>query len=126
MQWMQITHPSLARLYLKSLAKAEIEEFWCLALNSQKHVVRRKMLFRGTVDQCPIHPRDVFRFAIAANATGLILAHNHPSGSAQPSPQDLQLTERLVQASRILAIALYDHLILTKKETFSFAEHGLL
>lgn len=110
-----------ARSYLSSLAESEIEEFWVLALSPSKRVLAHKMLFRGTVDACMVHPRDVFRFAIISNASSIIVAHNHPSGEAYPSDQDLKTTEQMVRAGKLLQIPVLDHLLLTKTDFVSFA-----
>lgn len=110
-----------ARHHLTELAASEIEEFWVLALSPSKKVLAQKMLFRGTVDACMVHPRDVFRFAIVSNASSIIIAHNHPSGEAYPSQQDITTTEQMVRAGKLLQIPVLDHLLLTKNNFVSFA-----
>jgi DNA repair protein RadC len=110
-----------AKHHLTELAASEVEEFWVLALSPSKKLLGKQMLFRGTVDACMVHPRDVFRFAIQKNASSLIIAHNHPSGEAYPSDQDIKTTEQLVRAGRLLQIPLLDHLLLTKTHFESFA-----
>lgn len=102
------------------------EEVWVLALNSKLNLLGKEMIFRGTVDSCPIHPRDIFRYLIAQNATAYILVHNHPSQDAYPSPQDLKITKKLRTMSNLLEIKMLDHLIITKEKYFSFADGGLL
>ena len=105
---------------------AEIEEFWAVALNSEKEPLAARCLFRGTVDHCLFHPRDVFRFACLQNASSLIVAHNHPSGNCTPSMQDVKVTRRLVRAAALLEVPLDDHLILAGGAYYSFAENGSL
>lgn len=84
------------------------------------------MIFRGTVDTCPLCPRDLFRYLIGLNATGYILGHSHPSMNASPSPADIENTHRLCLVSSMMEIPLLDHLILTQQSYFSFDESGLL
>lgn len=110
-----------AKQHLAELAASEIEEFWVLALSPSKKVLAQKMLFRGTVDACMVHPRDVFRFAIVSNASSIIVAHNHPSGEAYPSDQDISTTEQMVRAGKLLQIPIIDHLLFTKTDFVSFA-----
>ena len=106
------------------LARSEVEEFWVLALGPSKRPISCQMLFRGTVDYCLIHPRDIFRFACLQNASSIIIAHNHPSGDLLPSPHDLKITRELTLAGRILQIPLLDHILVTPKESASFAAKG--
>jgi DNA repair protein RadC len=119
---MKITSPRSAHDFFKQFLTADIEEFWAAALNSEKEPVAARCLFRGTVDHCLFHPRDVFRFACRHNASALIVAHNHPSGNAQPSPQDLRITRQLVRASSLLEVPVVDHLILAGGGYYSFLE----
>lgn len=104
----------------------DVEEVWAAALNSDKRVTAAACLFRGTVDQCLTHPRDIFRFGCLHNAAALVLAHNHPSGQVRPSRQDLEWTRRIKEAAEILMIPVVDHLILGQRSYFSFMESGLL
>ena len=91
----------------------EQEEVHVIALNARQCVINHRLLFRGTVDSCLIHPRDLFRFLILSNASAFILFHNHPTGDPTPSPTDIKVTQKLVKLSRILEIRLLDHIILT-------------
>ncbi len=121
---MEITTDELAYDALKNQIGYDVEEFWALALGPTKVLLRCKMIFRGTVDACMVHPRDVFRFACLENASSILVAHNHPSGDARPSEQDLLFTQKLVRASEILEIPLIDHLILTRTGYKSFVREG--
>lgn len=100
------------------------EEVWVAALNSQLLLIDHALIFRGTVDHCSIHPRDIFRFLLLNNATSFVLVHNHPSGSSTPSPQDLKMTMRIAQSAKILQIIFIDHVIVCEQNYFSFADHG--
>jgi DNA repair protein RadC len=121
---MEIIAAELAYLTLKDLMTSEVEEFWALALGPTKTVLRNKMIFRGTVDACLVHPRDIFRFACLENASSLIVAHNHPSGDSRPSEQDLVFTNQLLEAACIIEIPILDHLIITRTGFSSFAREG--
>jgi len=102
------------------------EEVWVLALNSQLQVQGLEMIFRGTVDQCLIHPRDIFRFLILNNASSFILAHNHPSKEVLPSAEDLVLTRKIHSASLLFQIPLLDHIVFSGEQYFSMADHNYL
>ncbi|MCM2280434.1 MAG: JAB domain-containing protein [Bdellovibrionaceae bacterium] len=120
---MEITSAERAYQVLQPLMQSDVEEFWALALGPKKELLRVKMLFRGTVDHCPMHPRDVFRFACLENASALLIAHNHPSRDLLPSGPDLRVTERLVSVSEWLEIPILDHLIVTVDGFSSFARN---
>ncbi len=111
---------------LKTHLDSEVEELWVMALSSSREVLGIKQIFRGTVDSCMSHPRDIFRYACEKNAAAIILAHNHPSQDAKPSEADLAMTRQILKASQIMQIPVLDHLILTKRDYFSFADQGLL
>lgn len=102
------------------------EEGWVLALSSQLHLISLSLLFRGSADLCLLHPRDVFRTLIQANASFFIFAHNHPSGRLIPSREDLRVTEKLKRAGVLMEIPLIDHVIVTSESFYSFADAGRL
>ena len=89
------------------------EHFVALYLNARNELIHREDISVGTVNASIVHPRDVFAPALEHNATAVIVAHNHPSGSSEPSPEDREVTLRLSEAGRLLGIALLGHLILT-------------
>ena len=119
---MQISSSHRAYQVLKKHMIQDVEELWCLALGPSLKLLDLKMVFRGTVDSCTVHPRDIFRFACLANASQLIVAHNHPSGDAAPSQEDLLFTRKIIHVGRAIEIPILDHMILTKKEYLSLAE----
>jgi len=123
-----LTSPSLTRRYLASVLRAyPFEVFACLLLDNQHRVIRYEELFRGTIDGASVYPREVVKLALAANAAAVILAHNHPSGIAEPSEADRQLTQKLKQALGLVDIRVLDHFIVgDDPEAYSFAEHGLI
>ncbi len=95
------------------------EHFVALYLNARNELIHRENISVGTVNASIVHPRDVFAPAIEHNATGVIVAHNHPSGDTTPSPEDREVTARLKEAGRLLGIHLLHHLILTKNDHVS-------
>ena len=103
-----------------------VEEFHVLALDTQHHVTRDLLITRGILNSSLVHPREVFRAAIAEAAAGVVLVHNHPSGSPAPSAEDRAVTSQLVAAGRLLDVPVYDHVIVGADRYFSFAEAGLL
>lgn len=80
----------------------------------------------GTINRTLVHPREIFSEALVENAAAMIVCHNHPSGSCEPSREDVETTQTLIEASRIIGISLLDHIILDRDSYFSFLEHGLL
>ncbi|HTF05587.1 MAG TPA: DNA repair protein RadC, partial [Bacteroidia bacterium] len=102
------------------------EEFWVLLLNRANTVTRKEIISKGGMNSTVVDPKIVFRVALEHGASGVILCHNHPSGSVKPSEQDLRLTRRLMEGANILDISLLDHIIVGAKTYFSFADDGLL
>lgn len=100
------------------------EEVWVIALNSQLQVLGIEMIFRGTVDHCLLHPRDIFRFLVKINASSFILAHNHPSYDVLPSEEDLVLTRKIDKIGQLLEIPLNDHIIFSSRKYYSLADSG--
>ena len=102
------------------------EMFCCLYLDNRHRILRFDQLFRGTIDGTSVYPREVVKEALAINAAAVILAHNHPSGVAEPSQADERITRRLKSALDLVDIRLLDHLIIGNAETTSLASRGLL
>ena len=103
-----------------------VEEFHLLTLDAQNRVTRQTLITRGILNSSLVHPREVFRAAIAEAAAGIIVVHNHPSGNPSPSAEDKAVTAQLVDAGRLLDMPVYDHVIVGGDRYFSFAEAGLL
>lgn len=115
------------RRFLRAQLRDRPYEVFCTVfLDSRHRVIAFEELFRGTLDGAAVHPREVVRQAMAHNAAALILAHNHPSGVAEPSRADELITLRLRDALALLDIRVLDHLIVAGPETVSLAERGLL
>ena len=89
-----------------------VEEFQVLLLNTRKRLIRSEKISEGTLDTILVHPREVFRKAIAANAAGVVLVHNHPSGDPAPSEADIKVTRDLIRAGQLLKIEVVDHVII--------------
>src|SRR5438445_11586 len=114
------------RFYASRLRDLAVEEFHVLALGSQSQVLGDLLITRGILNSSLVHPREVFRAAIAEAAAGVIVVHNHPSGDATPSADDRAVTRQLVDAGRLLDLPVYDHVIVGGDRYVSFAEAGLL
>ena len=122
-----LTSPGAVRRYLSLLLKDKPhEEFWAVFLDAQNRVTQAEMLFRGTLTQTSVHPREVIKRTLAHNAAGVILAHNHPSGVAEPSQADRLLTQTLKQALALVDVRVLDHFVVAGAGGMSFAESGLL
>ena len=103
-----------------------VESFQVLLLNTRKRLIRVDEISDGLLDTILVHPREVFRAAIAANAAGVVLVHNHPSGDPTPSRSDIEMTREIADAAKPLRIALHDHLVIGRGGHGSFKSLGLL
>jgi DNA repair protein RadC len=122
-----LASPAAVRGYLR-LAMQDLahECFYCVFLDAQNRVIVAEQLFRGTLTQTSVYPREVVKQALAHNAAAVILAHNHPSGVAEPSVQDQALTRTLAEALALVDIKVLDHFIVAPGACLSFAERGLI
>ena len=122
-----IRNPADTSEFLRAkIGHLQHEMFCCLYLDNRHRVLRFDPLFRGTIDGTSVYPREVVKEALASNAAAVILAHNHPSGVAEPSQADERITRRLKSALELVDIRLLDHLIIGAAETTSLASRGLL
>lgn len=122
-----LSNPTLVREYLSEyLVAAKREHFVCLYLDVRNQVLKVDTLFSGTVDAASVYPREIVSTALQVGAANIIIAHNHPSGSSQPSDADHRVTEKVRQALGLVDICLLDHLVLGQGEFFSFAKAGFL
>jgi DNA repair protein RadC len=117
--------------HVKEFLQAKIgglphEVFLCLYLDSALHLIECQELFRGSIAQTAVYPREILKEALARNASALIVAHNHPSGNPLPSTADQELTKTLVSALLLVDIPLLDHCIVSGNGFFSFSESGLM
>ena len=122
-----LTSPGAVRDYLRlALGGRPHEVFVCIWLDAQHRVAKCEELFRGTLTQTSVYPREIVKAALAANAAAVIFAHNHPSGVAQPSQADELLTRNLKEALALVDVKVLDHFIVAGPQAISFAERGLL
>ena len=122
-----LTTPALVRNYLSAQLRHQPREvFAVLFLDNQNRLIAYDELFYGTIDGAAVYPREVVKKALSRNANSVILAHNHPSGIAEPSQADQRITQRLQDALSLVDIRIIDHMIVGDSEVISFAERGLL
>lgn len=122
-----LTCPADARRYLMAVLRDHPHEvFACLFLDTRHRITRFEELFRGTIDGTTVHPREVVKAALQHNAAAVIAAHNHPSGVAEPSAADEQLTRRLKEALALVDVRLLDHIVVGDGDTVSLSERGLI
>ena len=126
------TPESVANFLREECRPYKVEHFYAIFVNTRRRLIRKVHLTNGTLDAAIVHPRDVFRHAVAANASAVILVHNHPSGDPTPSKADITVTRDLVRAGQLLKIEVLDHVILGQRTTdrerdyFSLKEHGYI
>ena len=126
------TPGAVAELLREECRPYGVEHFFAILLNTRRRLIRKIHLTNGTLDAAIVHPRDVFRHAVAANASAVVLVHNHPSGDPTPSKADISVTRDLVRAGQLLKIEVLDHVILGQRTTererdyFSMKEHGYI
>lgn len=120
-----LTSPDQTKLYLSSVLRdRQREAFYLLFLDNQHRVIQDEILFEGTIDSASVYPREVVKRALHHNAAAVILAHNHPSGIAEPSHADRRITTRLIEALALVDIRVLDHFVVGDGEVISFVERG--
>ncbi|WP_087023497.1 RadC family protein [Thaumasiovibrio subtropicus] len=120
-----LTSPEHTRRYLASMLRDKPREnFMVLFLDNQHRVVASEVMFEGTIDAASVYPREVVKRSLELNAAALILAHNHPSGVAEPSQADRRITRRLVEALSLVDIRVLDHFVVGDGDIISFSERG--
>lgn len=122
-----ISLPGQVRKYLRlKIGRLEHEVFAVLLLDGQHRLLAYEEVFRGTIDGCVIYSREVAKIALANNAAAVIVAHNHPSGVAEPSKSDRRMTEKLKEALALIDVQVLDHLVVGGEGVVSFTERGWL
>jgi len=120
-----LNNPNETKQFLQSqLAYQQREVFACLFLDNKHHVISFDTLFFGTIDGASVHPREVVKSTLKHNAAAVIFAHNHPSGDPQPSQADINITQQLIQALKLIDVRVLDHIIIGQGSTCSLAEMG--
>jgi len=120
-----LSTPADTRRFVSArLRRHEHEVFACLFLDNRHRLIRFEELFRGTVNGASVHPREIAKRALYHNAAAVIIAHNHPSGVAEPSHADRAITDRIAETMALIDVRLMDHLVVGDGEVVSFAERG--
>ena len=122
----KINSPTDVLPLLRHYTLEKQEHFLCVSLNGAQEVMNIRTVSVGILNQTLIHPREVFAEPLKERAAAVILSHNHPSGNADPSDKDIDITHRLLKVSELLGIHLLDHIIITVSDYFSFVENGLV
>lgn len=119
--------PDTVKSYLRlKIGSLEHEEFFAVFMDARNAVISMDSLFKGTINQTSVYPREVVKAAIKYNAVSVIIAHNHPSGATEPSTADINLTNHLKKALELVDVKVLDHIVVTQANALSFAERGLL
>jgi DNA repair protein RadC len=123
---MKITAPGQVPPLVSDILDRKQEHFLCIMLNGANEVIGRKVVSVGLLNHTLVHPREVFAEAIEKRAASVILVHNHPSGSLDPSQQDIAITHQLYESGSVLGIQVHDHVIVTRQGYTSMKERGLM
>ncbi|MGH2360045.1 MAG: RadC family protein [bacterium] len=112
--------------HVRHYADRKQEHFLCASINGANEILNIRVVSIGLIDRSPVHPREVFADALSDRASAIVVAHNHPSGSLEPSASDVEITGQLKAAGSVVGIALLDHIIFNRRGYFSFLEAGRL
>ncbi len=112
--------------YLKEISKLKKEQFRGLYLNSRNKLIHDEVISLGTLNANLVHPREVFQPAVEFSAAAIILAHNHPSGDPEPSEDDIEITKRLIESSKVMGLEILDHIIIGGNKYVSLKERGVM
>jgi len=115
-----------AALVMEEMRHYDKEYFCALLLNTKNQVLARETISIGTLNYSATHPRELFKAAIRRSAAGIIVVHNHPSGDPEPSRQDIEVTDRLIEAGKIIGIEVLDHLVIGDNRFVSLKANGLI
>lgn len=122
-----MTEPDIVKLFLHTeLQHEEREVFMVLFLDNQHRLIKKERLFLGTINISAVYPREIIKEALYCNAAAMILAHNHPSGIAEPSYSDQMITQKIKESAALMEIRVLDHFIVGKEACYSFAENQLI
>lgn len=116
----------IAELYIPLLRDELQEKFFVVCLSSSNRIIKHELLFVGTLNSSLVHPREIFKTALANNSANIILMHNHPSGNTEPSHEDISITRKISDAGKLLEIQIFDHIIIAGNSYTSFVEKRLL
>ncbi len=121
-----LSHPEYVAAHMLPYRNKKIEYFILFLLDNKNNLMARKIISRGTVDQTPVYIREIMRQVLIKQASGIILAHNHPGGNPNPSVHDQELTKRLQKAADTMDVRFLDHVIVARDGHFSFQAQGLM
>lgn len=121
-----ITSKDVYEIMKPSMMDLPHEEFWLLMLNRASSVIKKELISRGGVSGTVVDAKIIFKTAVEQYASSIIICHNHPSGNLNPSDADIKLTKNIKEAGRIMEISLLDHLIISEKGFYSFADEGII
>jgi DNA repair protein RadC len=121
-----VTEPKQILPLLSDIVNKQQEYFVCISLNGANEVIEKRLVTVGLLNNCQVHPREVFADVITDRAASVVFAHNHPSGELSPSKSDLEIQDQLSHAGKILGINILDHIIISKRGYYSFQENGLI
>lgn len=123
----KITSPEdVAHIFIPMLKDELSEHFYIVCLNAANKIIRLDLISTGSLDSSIVHPREVFKVAIENSAKSIILVHNHPSGNPEPSNDDIAITKKLVEISKLMEITVFDHLIIAENKYTSFVEKRMI
>jgi DNA repair protein RadC len=123
---LKINTPADVLPLIRHFADRKQEHFLAVTINGANEVLNVRVVSIGLIDRSPVHPREVFADALTDRASGIIVAHNHPAGSLEPSPSDMDATKQIKEAGEIIGIEVLDHIIFNRKGYYSFLEKGCL
>ncbi len=123
---LKIRTPADVLPLIRHFAERKQEHFLSVTINGANEVLNVRVVSIGLIDRSPVHPREVYADALTDRASGIIVAHNHPAGSLEPSPSDIDATKQIKQAGEIIGIELLDHIIFNRQTYYSFLEEGCL
>ncbi len=121
---LKIRTPADVLPLIRHFAERKQEHFLSVTINGANEVLNVRVVSIGLIDRSPVHPREVYADALTDRASGIIVAHNHPAGSLEPSPSDIAATKQIKQAGEIIGIELLDHIIFNRQAYYSFLEEG--
>ena len=120
------SHEEIAKLAILTCGALQHEEFWCMFFNKNQAMIEFRLMAVGTLNECPVYPREFAKHALNANASFAIFVHNHPNGKAYPSTKDTLVNKMMAACFCAIDVVLLDHLIVAGDDVYSMADYGLM